>query len=141
VNGFTFSHHPVTAAACLATLDILEREALVERAAVMGERALARLQRLRARPQVGDVRGRGLLLAVELVADTHTRRPFPRTEKRAETVAARAFAAGLIVYPSMGGATGTEGDALMLAPPFVVTDDELDEMAGILDGAIEATFR
>jgi adenosylmethionine-8-amino-7-oxononanoate aminotransferase len=81
------------------------------------------------------------MLAVELVADTRTRRPFPRAEKRAETVAARAFAAGLIVYPSAGCATGTEGDAIMFAPPLVVTDDELDEMAGILDGAIEATFR
>jgi adenosylmethionine-8-amino-7-oxononanoate aminotransferase len=74
VNGFTFSHHPVTAAAALATLEILERERLVERAAVVGERALARLQALRARPQVGDVRGRGLMLAVELVADALTGR-------------------------------------------------------------------
>jgi adenosylmethionine-8-amino-7-oxononanoate aminotransferase len=141
VNGFTFSHHPVTAAACLATLEILEQEGLVERAAVMGERALARLQELRARPQVGDVRGRGLMLGVELVADARTRRPFPRPEKRAEAVAASAFAQGLIVYPSAGCATGTDGDLIMLAPPLVVTDDELDEMAAILDGAIEAAFR
>jgi adenosylmethionine-8-amino-7-oxononanoate aminotransferase len=141
VNGFTFSHHPVTAAACLATLEILEREGLVERAAVMGERARARLQELRARKQVGDVRGRGLMLGVELVADARTHRPFPRGEKRAEAVAASAFARGLIVYPSAGCATGTEGDLVMLAPPLVVTDDELDEMAAILDGAIEAAFR
>ncbi len=141
VNGFTFSHHPVTAAACLATLEILEREGLVERAAVMGERALARLHELRARPQVGDVRGRGLMLGVELVADARTRRPFPRAEKRAEAVAASAFAQGLIVYPSAGCATGTDGDLVMLAPPLVVTDDELDEMAAILDGAIETAFR
>jgi adenosylmethionine-8-amino-7-oxononanoate aminotransferase len=141
VNGFTFSHHPVTAAAALATLDILERERLVERSAAMGERALARLQSLRARPPVGDVRGRGLMLAVELVADERTRRPFPRAEKVAERVAARAFADGLIVYPSLGGATGTDGDAIMLAPPLVVTDDEIDEMARILDGAIEAALR
>ena len=138
VNGFTFSHHPVTAAAALATLEILEREGLVERAAVMGERAMSRLQALRARPPVGDVRGRGLMLAVELVADAPTRRPFPRAEKRAEKVAARAFADGLIVYPSVGGATGTEGDAIMLAPPLVVTEGEIDEMAEILDGAIRA---
>jgi adenosylmethionine-8-amino-7-oxononanoate aminotransferase len=140
VNGFTFSHHPVTAAAALATLEILEREQLVERAAVMGERAMSRLQALRARPQVGDVRGRGLMLAVELVADASTRRPFPRAEKRAEKVAARAFADGLIVYPSVGGATGTEGDAIMFAPPLVVTEDEIDEMAEILDGAIRAAL-
>ena len=138
VHGFTFSHHPVTAAACLATLDILERERLVERAAAMGERALARMQELRTRPHVGDVRGRGLMLAVELVADERTRRPFPRSERRAEAVAARAFADGLIVYPSAGCATGTEGDAVMLAPPFVVTTDELDEMVGMLGRAIEA---
>ena len=141
VNGFTFSHHPVTAAACLATLEILEAEGLVARAEVMGERALARLQGLRARPQVGDVRGRGLLLGVELVADTRTRRPFPRAEKRAETVAACAFAQGLIVYPSAGCATGTEGDVVMLAPPLVVTEAEIDEMAAILDRAIETAFR
>src|SRR5260221_12003641 len=99
VNGFTFSHPPVTAAACLATLEILEREGLVERAAVMGERALARLQELRARPQVGDVRGRGLRLGGELVADARTRRPFPRTERRAEPGAAPAFAPGSTAYP------------------------------------------
>jgi hypothetical protein len=104
----------------------------------MGERALARLQELRARPHVGDVRGRGLLLAVELVADTGTRRPFPRAERRAEALAARAFAEGLIVYPTAGCATGTEGDAVMLAPPLVVSEDELDEMIAILDRALDA---
>ena len=140
VNGFTFSHHPVTAAAALATLEILERERLVERAEALGERALARLQALRKSPHVGDVRGRGLMLAVEVVADAPTRRPFPRAERRAEKIAARAFADGLIVYPSVGGATGTEGDAIMLAPPFVVTEAEIDEMAEILDGAMRAAL-
>jgi adenosylmethionine-8-amino-7-oxononanoate aminotransferase len=140
VHGFTFSHHPVTAAACLATLEILEKERLVERAAAMGERALARLSALRARPQVGDVRGRGLLLAVELVADAVTRRPFPRSERRAETVAARAFASGLVVYPSGGCATGTEGDVVMFAPPLVVTEGQLDEMVALLDRAVGAAF-
>ena len=136
VNGFTFSHHPVTAAAALATLEILERERRVERAAV-GKRALAR--RPCAGPGGRRAR-RGLMLAVELVADAPSRRPFPRAEKRAERVAARAFADGLIVYPSVGMATGTEGDAIMLAPPLVVTDDEFDEMAEILDGAIGAAL-
>jgi adenosylmethionine-8-amino-7-oxononanoate aminotransferase len=104
----------------------------------MGERALSRLQALRGRPHVGDVRGRGLMLAVELVADVGTRRPFPRAERKAEAVAAHAFAHGLIVYPSTGGATGTDGDALMLAPPFVVREDELAEMISILERAIAA---
>jgi adenosylmethionine-8-amino-7-oxononanoate aminotransferase len=140
VHGFTFSHHPVTAAAALATLEILEGERLIERAAAMGEQARARLEALRALPQVGDVRGRGLLLAVELVADAATRRPFPRAERRAERVARAALEAGLIVYPSTGCATGTEGDVVMLAPPLVVTDAELDEMVALLGRAIRTAL-
>jgi adenosylmethionine-8-amino-7-oxononanoate aminotransferase len=136
-HGFTFSHHPVTAAACLQTLDILEREGLVERAGVMGERAMGLLAPLRGHPHVGDVRGRGLLLGLELVADEVGRRPFPRAERRAERLAARAFRAGLVTYPS-GGCLGTEGDVVMLAPPFVVTEEELTEMARILDSSLTA---
>jgi adenosylmethionine-8-amino-7-oxononanoate aminotransferase len=138
VHGFTFSHNPVTAAACLATLEILEREGLVERAAVMGERALARLEALRAHPHVGDVRGRGLMIGLEIVADKAARRPFPRVEGRAEAVASEAFRRGLITYPGGGGAHGADGDMLMLAPPFVVTDAEIDEMAAILHGSLAA---
>jgi adenosylmethionine-8-amino-7-oxononanoate aminotransferase len=133
VHGFTFSHHPVTAAACLATLDILEEERLVERAQVMGEKAIGLLQPLRRHRHVGDVRGRGLMIGVELVADVATRAPFPRARKAAETVAAAALQAGLVLYPSTGCADGTAGDLVMLAPPFVVTEDELAEMAAILD--------
>lgn len=132
-HGFTFSHNPVTAAACLKTLQILEEESLVERSRVMGEKLRALLEPLRAHPQVGDVRGRGLMMAIELVADKASRRPFLRSERKAEAVGAHAFAAGLITYPSGGCATGTDGDAVMLAPPFVVTDDELGQMVAILD--------
>jgi hypothetical protein len=138
VHGFTFSHNPVTAAACLATLQILEREGLVERARVMGEKALHRLDALRAHPHVGDVRGRGLMIGVELVADKARRRPFPRAEARAEAVGAEAFRRGLVTYPGGGGASGADGDIIMLAPPFVVTEAELEEMAVILDGSLTA---
>jgi adenosylmethionine-8-amino-7-oxononanoate aminotransferase len=135
-NGFTFSHNPVTAAACLKTLEILEEERLVERAAFLGEKALGHLQRLLAHPHVGDVRGRGLMLGVELVADKAARLPFPRSAKKAEAVGARAFHAGLITYPSGGCATGTDGDVVMLAPPFVVTETQIGEMVRILDGVL-----
>ncbi len=135
-HGFTFSHNPVTAAACLATLEILEREALVERSRAMGEKAMGLLSPLLRHPHVGDVRGRGLMIGIELVADKASRRPFPRSERRAETLAARALEAGLIVYPSGGCATGTDGDAVMLAPPFVVAEAELEEMAAILERAL-----
>jgi adenosylmethionine-8-amino-7-oxononanoate aminotransferase len=136
VHGFTFSHNAVTAAACLATLEILEREGLVERARVLGETAMARLGPLARHPHVAEVRGRGLLLALELVADKETRAPFPRGERRAETLAARAFAAGLVTYPGGGCANGRDGDLVMLAPPFVVTEAQLEEMAAILDRSL-----
>jgi adenosylmethionine-8-amino-7-oxononanoate aminotransferase len=138
VHGFTFSHNPVTAAACLATLDILEREGLVERARVLGEKAQARLDTLRAHPHVGDVRGRGLLIGIELVADKAARRPFPRAERRAEALAAEAFRRGLVTYPGGGGASGADGDIVLLAPPFVVTEAELEEMAAILEASLTA---
>jgi len=133
VHGFTFSHNPVTAAACLKTLEILQQEKLIPRAARLGELAQELLAPLRDHPHVGDVRGRGLLLGIELVADRDGRRPFPRAERKAEAVFARAFEAGLVTYPSGGCATGEDGDVVMLAPPFVVTEDELKEMAEVLE--------
>ena len=138
VHGFTFSHHPVTAAACLAVLDILEREDLVARSRTLGEVALSRMEGLRRHPHVGDVRGRGLMLGVELVADRQTRRPYPRAEKKAETLAAACFENGLVTYPSGGAATGTDGDVVMLAPPFVVTEAQLTEMVDVLDRSLQA---
>ena len=137
-HGFTFSHNPVTAAACRATLLILEREGLVERAAAMGDVLGRLILPLSDRRHVGDVRGRGLLWGIELSADKGARRPFPRNERRAERVAARAFADGLVTYPSGGCADGTNGDVVMLAPPFVVTEAQLREMAAILERALTA---
>ncbi|PYQ06553.1 MAG: aspartate aminotransferase family protein [Acidobacteria bacterium] len=119
-------------------LEILEREQLVERALRLGEIALARMDGLRRHSHVGDVRGRGLMLGVELVADRETRRPFPRAEKRAEALAAACFERGLVTYPSGGAATGTDGDVVMLAPPFVVTEAQLAEMVDVLDRSLDA---
>jgi adenosylmethionine-8-amino-7-oxononanoate aminotransferase len=138
VHGFTFSHNPVTAAACLEVLRILEDEDLVARAERLGERLGALLAPLGAHPHVGDVRGRGLIWAIELLADTAVRRPFPRSARKAETVAARAMAAGLVTYPSTGCANGVDGDVVMLGPPFVIGEDELEEMAGILERTLSA---
>ena len=138
VHGFTFSHHPVTAAACLAVLEILEREQLVERAKALGVLLHERLERLHSHAHVGDVRGRGLMWGVELVEDVTTRRPFPHSAGWAAAVTAGCLKAGLIVYPSTGCANGVDGDAVMLAPPFVVTEAELGEMVDILDHVLVA---
>ena len=76
------------------------------------------------------------MTGVEIVADRDARRPFPRAEKQAEALAARAFANGLVVYPGSGCADGESGDLVMLAPPFVVTEAEIDEMTHILDRSL-----
>ncbi len=137
VHGFTFSHNPVMAAAASATLDILEREGLVARAEEMGERLAARLETLRRHEVVGDLRGRGLLRGIELVAERAGAVPFPRARKLVEEVQRKAFARGLVTYSGTGVANGCDGDALLLAPPFVIAESELDEAVAILDDVLE----
>ena len=78
-------------------------------------------------PHVGEVRGLGLMVGIELVQDRATKQPFPRTAEVVERVIQRAKDDGLILYSSTGCADGTNGDLVMLGPPFVITDAELDE--------------
>jgi adenosylmethionine-8-amino-7-oxononanoate aminotransferase len=132
VHGFTFSHNPVVAAACAETLAILDEEGLVERSRTEGEALRELLAPLSAHPHVGDVRGQGLFFAIEILEDKSAKRPFPRSRRVAESVFRSAFSKGLVTYPSTGCATGTEGDAILLGPPFVVTRAELGEMAATL---------
>jgi adenosylmethionine-8-amino-7-oxononanoate aminotransferase len=142
VHGFTYSHHAVGAAVAGAVLEILERESLVDASAAKGERLRALLQaRLAGHPNVGDVRGRGLLVGLELVADRESKAPFPRGERVVERVVAGARAAGLLLYSATGNANGVDGDVIVLGPPFVVTDAELVEIAEGTAKAIERAVR
>jgi adenosylmethionine-8-amino-7-oxononanoate aminotransferase len=139
VHGFTYSHHAVGAAVAAEVLRILEDERLIEASAAKGERLLGLLRdRLDRHPNVGEVRGRGLLLGVELVADRETRAAFPRSERVTERVLRAAREGGLLLYASTGLADGTNGDAIVLGPPFVVTEDEL---VAIADGLVAAIDR
>jgi adenosylmethionine-8-amino-7-oxononanoate aminotransferase len=138
VHGFTYSHHAVGAAVAGEVLRILEDEQLVAASAAKGERLLALLDaRLGEHPNVGEIRGRGLLIGLELVADRETRAPFPRAERVTERVVRTARESGLLLYSGTGLADGTNGDAIVLGPPFVVTDDELTAIADGLAAAIE----
>jgi adenosylmethionine-8-amino-7-oxononanoate aminotransferase len=138
-HGGTFSHHAVGAAAGLATLRILQRENLVQNAADLGEYLGQRLrQALAAHPQVGDIRGRGLFWAIELVQDEATKEPFPVARHLAWAIWQQAFARGLIVYYGQGCADGTNGDLIMLGPPLIVNREQLDEMVLLVTAAIEA---
>ena len=132
----TFSHHPVLCAVGVATLRYLRERRLVERCAEMGGVLHRRLEELRELPLVGDVRGRGLLAGIEFVADRGTREPLPRSAAFAETFTLAARDAGLVVWPNIGHADGRSGDLVMLAPPFVVTEDQIDEMVELFAGAL-----
>lgn len=134
----TYSHSPVICSAATANLRHLKRHRLMERCAEMSTPFLAALRGLAAHPAVGDVRGVGLLAAVELVADRDTKAAFPRSERIAERVTEAAFAEGLLVWPNVGHADGTAGDLLMLAPPFVVSETEIREIARRLARALDA---
>jgi adenosylmethionine-8-amino-7-oxononanoate aminotransferase len=130
VHGFTYSHHAVGAAAGLAVLKVLKRDGLVEAAATRGHQLETELHtNLADHPHVGDIRGRGLLWAIELVADRATKAPFPRGDRVAERIVAAAKEHGLLLYHSTGCANGTEGDLLVLGPPLVISPAQVTEIA------------
>jgi hypothetical protein len=138
VHGFTYSHSVVGAAVAREVLRILEDEDLVAASATKGDRLIGLLgERLGEHPNVGEIRGRGLMVGLELVADRSTRAPFPRSARITEGVVAAARRDGLLVYSGTGNADGVDGDLILLGPPFVVSDDELVQITERLAGAIE----
>jgi hypothetical protein len=137
VHGLTYSGNPLAAALGVEVLRIIDEGGLVNAAANMGNRLMDRLGRLRRHIHVGEIRGRGLLIGVELVADKDSRACFPPGREVARQVFEACLAEGLIVYPCAGTVDGVHGDQIMLAPPFIVSADEIDDLADRLDRAIE----
>ncbi len=141
MTGHTFSGHTTACAAGLAVQRIIERDGLLERVRLTGERFTAHLRSvLASHPEVGDVRGRGFFIGVEVVRDRSTRAPFPAARAVSRNIGRRCFDDGLIVYPCQGNVDGEAGDTLILAPPYNATDGELDEIASKLDVAIGAAL-
>jgi adenosylmethionine-8-amino-7-oxononanoate aminotransferase len=139
VHGFTYSHNAVGAAVARTVLQRLREDDLVEASRVKGERLLKELTAaLQDHPNVGDVRGLGLMAGIEVVADRDSKRPFPRAERVTERIMAAAKDRGLLLYSSTGFADDTDGDLLMLGPPFVISDDELGQAVAGTAQAIAA---
>jgi len=136
----TFSHHAVACAAAVAVIEYIERHDLIGRSARMGSVLHAALASLATLPNVGDVRGRGMLAGIEFVADKATRAPLPRSMHFAETFAEAALDAGLVVWPSVGQADGTNGDIIMIAPPFTISAEEIGEIVSRLRLALDDTL-
>jgi adenosylmethionine-8-amino-7-oxononanoate aminotransferase len=143
VHAQTFSHHAVSCAAGTATLRYIARHKLVDRCARMGETLHARLNALHDLPHVVAVRGKGLLAGVEFAEDASSRPaiPFPRSVHFAETLTRAALDARLVVWPNVGHVNGTDGDLVMLAPPYTVSDDEIDQIVERLGKAIKQTVK
>ena len=142
VHGFTYSHHPGGAAAGLAVIEIIEGESLLEASARQGGRLLAGLSRsIGDHPLVGDIRGLGLLVAVELVADRANKEPFERSEAVTERLLAACLDNGLIVYPASRGVDGIKGDAVLFGPPLTISDSEVDAVVERFTEAITRNLR
>jgi adenosylmethionine-8-amino-7-oxononanoate aminotransferase len=138
-HGFTFSHSVVGAAVGRAVLMRLKGDDLVAASQTRGEQLKKELNvSLSGHPHVGEVRGLGLMVGVELVEDRSTKKPFDREVRVTEQVIAAAKERGLLLYPSTAGADGVNGDVLMLGPPFVVTADDIEEIVGRLSDALAA---
>jgi adenosylmethionine-8-amino-7-oxononanoate aminotransferase len=141
VHGHTYSQNPLSCAIGCAVLDYLAAHDLVKRSAARGIYLLQALERLRRHPFVGDVRGKGLFAGIEFVRDRETKAPFDPKLKLNATVGARAFQKGLITYPGGGGADGVNGDHLLLAPPLIITEGEIDSLVSILDETLTEVGR
>lgn len=140
VSGFgsisTYSYHPVSAAVACKVLDILEDEALIERSRTLGEYLFSALDRLKDHPNVGDIRGRGLFAGVELVRDKASLAPYEIDAQFGQKVLNICKAKGVSFYTGGGMAEGLKGDHIMIAPPFVITEEEIDTCVDVLQAGI-----
>ena len=136
-HGHTYMGHPVAAAAALAVQKVIQRDNLLGAVTVRG--AVFRRQLREAfgnHPHVGDIRGRGMLLALELVRDRDSKQPFDPARQLHAAVKEQAMARGLMVYPMGGTIDGRRGDHILLAPPFIATEAELAEITSRLADAL-----
>ena len=140
-HGHTYLGHAVACAAALAVQQVIERDGLlqkVQRGAQVLQALLA--EKFAKHPHVGDIRGRGYFWGVELVAERAGKTPFDPARRLNARVKSEAFARGLLVYPMGGTVDGRYGDHILLAPPFIVTDDELALIVERLAQAVDAAI-
>ena len=139
-HGHTYLAHPTACAAGLAVVTALLERNLVERCAVQGDKLMSALQeQFEDHEFVGDIRGRGLFLGVELVRDRDTKQPFDSALGLNKKIKAAAFDAGLICYPMGGTLDGKSGDHVLLAPAFIIEDDQIAELVEKLSVAIDSS--
>ena len=135
-HGHTYMGHPLAAAAGRAVVKVIDDRGLLARVRDQGEKLDGALRAAFGQhPHVGDIRGRGLFRGIEIVADRATKEPFDPERGIAARVKKAAFAAGLICYPMGGTIDGLRGDHVLLAPPFIISDNQIGELVDKLDTA------
>jgi adenosylmethionine-8-amino-7-oxononanoate aminotransferase len=141
-HGHTYLGHPMACAASLAVQDVIRRDGLLDNVKRMGAYLARRLgERFGNHPYVGDIRGRGLFMAVELVEDRSTKATFNPKEKLHARIKREAMARGLMVYPMGGTIDGARGDHVLLAPPFILDAPTVDAIVERLGDAVDAAVR
>jgi adenosylmethionine-8-amino-7-oxononanoate aminotransferase len=139
IAGHTYAQNPVTAAAGLAVLDYIEQHDLVAAARERGAELQAGLQGLIGRHRIlGDVRGLGLMLGVELVRDRASKEPFAVDEGVAFRFSRACIEHGAAVYPGQAGADGQVGDHALVTPPLTITSEQVQELVASIDGALSS---
>ncbi len=140
LHGFTYQAHPVSTAAGNAVLDYLEAHKLFDRVNAAGQELRCALPLLQSHPNVGEVRGLGLLLGVEFVKNKATRQTFPREQNIAEKIRQACLEEGVLTYPTQGCVDGLRGDHILLAPPFTISTAECSLIARALLAAAARVF-
>ena len=141
-HGHTYLAHPLACAAALAVQDVIREDNLLEQVKQRGKQLEQRLtERFGNHRHVGDIRGRGLFWAIELVADRASRTSFDPALKLNQKIKAEAFANGLGCYPGGGTVDGIRGDHVLLAPPYIASADEIDQIVDKLGTAVDNVLR
>ena len=140
-HGHTYLSHPAACAGAHAVVATMLDEQLIGRVKDQGRKLMAELSnRFGAHPHVGDIRGRGLFLGMEFVAERDSKAPFAPEEARHKRFKAAAFEAGLLCYPMGGTIDGRRGDHVLIAPPFIISDDQIGELCDRLEAAAEVAL-
>ena len=140
-QGHTYMGHPIACAAAVAVQEVIERAQLLENVQRMGNVLEQSLRdRFASHPHVGDIRGRGLFWALELVEDKNEKRPFAPSLRLAARIKREALERGLVCYPSPGAADGSCGDNILLAPPYIINETQIGEMVDILARTLETVL-
>ena len=140
-HGHTYIGHAVACAGALAVQKAFVERGLVERVKNLGPVLEGKLKdRLGSHPRVGDIRGRGFFWGVEFVSDRASKSPFPPSEKINTRIKSAALDRGLMVYPTGGTVDGVNGDHVLIAPPYILTEVQLDELVDKLGAAVESVF-